>query len=211
MVNENLGVTCNSHVVHADHSDYGSMTFAVDFSKTGKTLALPEYHTYKSTQVLGRLCRHTRDAYDEEVATSSELNYAPELLNFIASAWEKKCSYDGQPKGLMGQYKVKREKWQNIVIGHVWSIPKSNSKKQGKLECIDYLTDDEKNILYEQKASTRYQVTCHPKCVKGSMHLQEPDVAGDVWMLSFTWIAANYHARIKIKRGEVEQLTLMEQ
>lgn len=73
---------------------------------------------------------------------------------------------------------------------------------------IDSLTDDEKNIMYEQKASARDQVTCHPKWVKGSMHLQEPDVAGDVRMLSFTWITANYHARIKIKRGGVEQLTL---
>ncbi|KAM1022771.1 hypothetical protein ACFX2I_043663 [Malus domestica] len=57
-----------------------------------------------------------------------------ELLNFIAGAWEKKCSYDGQPKGLMGQYKVKRD--EEIVIEHVWSIPKSNSKKQGELELL---------------------------------------------------------------------------
>ncbi|KAM1200837.1 hypothetical protein ACFX2I_017061 [Malus domestica] len=265
MVNENLGAICNAHVVHADRSDYGAMdenclllaeyaALAVDFPKTGKTVALPahlkpkmypdfmgkeEHQTYKSTKILGRLYRHIRDAYDEEMATSLELNYTPGDIpydmdleipgatDFIADAWEKKCSYDGQVKGLMGQYKVKRE--EEIVTGHVWSIPKSNSKKQGELKerlkqsygalkkefrlifenrdpNIESLTDDEKSILYEQKASAWYQVTYHPKWVKRSIHLQEPDVAGNVAMLSFAWITADYLARIKIKRRGVEHI-----
>ncbi|KAM2335324.1 hypothetical protein ACFXTH_012743 [Malus domestica] len=37
------------------------------------------------------------------------------------------------------------------------------------------------------------------KWVEKSMHLQEPDVPGDAAMLSLSWIAADYLARIKIK------------
>ncbi|XP_021822322.1 RNA-dependent RNA polymerase 6 [Prunus avium] len=228
---------------------------AVDFPKTGKIVSLPQHlkprlypdflgkednQSYKSTKILGRLYRKVRDAYDEDAATSSELHYVPSDIpydmdlevpgaaDFIFDAWEKKCSYDGQLKGLMGQYKVKRE--EEIVTGHVWSIPKSNSKKQGELKerlshsynalkkefrqmfenldsNLEALTDDEKNLLCEKKASAWYQVTYHPKWVKQSPPLQEPDGPGDVVvMLSFAWIAADYLARIKIKCRGVEHI-----
>lgn len=228
---------------------------AVDFPKTGKIVSLPQHlkprlypdflgkednQSYKSTKILGRLYRKVRDAYDEDAATSSELHYFPSDIpydmdlevpgaaDFVFDAWEKKCSYDGQLKGLMGQYKVKRE--EEIVTGHVWSIPKSNSKKQGELKerlshsynalkkefrqmfenldsNLEALTDDEKNLLCEKKASAWYQVTYHPKWVKQSPPLQEPDGPGDVVvMLSFAWIAADYLARIKIKCHGVEHI-----
>lgn len=265
MANESLGQICNGHVVHADRSEYGALdencialaelaALAVDFPKTGKIVTMPahlkpklypdfmgkeDHQSYKSTKILGRLYRKVRDAYDVDVATSSELNCAPsdipydtdlEVLgadDYILDAWEKKCSYDGQVKGLMGQYKVKRE--EEIVTGHVWSMPQYNSRKQGELKerlnhsynalrkefrqffekmdsSAEQLTDDEKNILYEQKASAWYQVTYHPKWVKKSMHLTEPDSPGDAVMLSFAWITADYLARIKIKHRGVEDI-----
>ncbi|CAN1136127.1 RNA-dependent RNA polymerase 6 [Linum perenne] len=43
-----------------------------------------------------------------------------------------KCSYDKQLRGLLHQYKVRKE--EEIVTGHVWSMPKSNTKKQGDLK-----------------------------------------------------------------------------
>ena len=71
---------------------------------------------------------------------------------------------------------------------------------------FESLIDDEKNSLYEQKASAWYQVTYHPDWVKKSLDLQQPDGTGDVVMLSFPWIAADYLARIKIKRREVSTI-----
>ncbi|KAB2623906.1 RNA-dependent RNA polymerase 6 [Pyrus ussuriensis x Pyrus communis] len=81
MVNENLGAICNARMVHANLSDYGAMdenclqlakytALAVDFTKTGKTVALPthlkpkmypdfmgkeEYQMHKSTKILGEM------------------------------------------------------------------------------------------------------------------------------------------------------------
>lgn len=258
MVNESLGTICNAHVVHADLSEYGALddkciklaelaATAVDFPKTGKIVTMPphlkpklypdfmgkqENQSYKSTKILGRLYRKIKD-YDEDVTTSSELNFLPSDIpydtdlevqgadDFIVDAWDQKCSYDAQLNGLLGQYKVNRE--EEIVTGHIWSMPKYTSRKQGDLKerlkhsysamkkefrqifekmefDFEQLTDDEKNIKYEQKASAWYQVTYHPKWVKKSMDLQGPDGAGDKVMLSFAWIAADYLARIKIRR-----------
>lgn len=258
MVNESLGSICNAHVVHADSSEYGALdekcitlaelaATAVDFPKTGKLVTMPshlkpklypdfmgkEYQSYRSTKILGRLYRQIKDACDEDVSTSSELNFFPADVpydtdlevsgsaDFIMDAWDLKCSYNGQLNGLLGQYKVKRE--EEVVTGHIWSMPKYNSRKQGELKeklknsysalkkefrqifdkmasDFEQLTDDEMNILYEQKASAWYQVTYHPKWVKKSLELQEPDDGpGNVVMLSFAWIAADYLARIKIK------------
>ncbi|KAK9946011.1 hypothetical protein M0R45_011495 [Rubus argutus] len=65
------------------------------------------------------------------------------------------------------------------------------------------MSDDRKNVLYEQKASAWYIVTYHPRVMKESLDLQGPDGPGDVPMLSFAWIAADYLARIKIKHRGV--------
>lgn len=259
MANENLGAICNAHVVHADLSEYGALdekcitlaelaATAVDFPKTGKIVTMPfhlkpklypdfmgkmDYQSYESNKILGRLYRKVKDAYDEDVATSSELNFlpgdipydtdldVPGAADFIDDAWDKKCSYDAQLNGLLGQYKVNRE--EEIVTGHIWSMPKYTSRKQGDLKerlkhsynamkkefrqffekmefDFEQLTDDEKNIKYEQKASAWYRVTYHPDWVKKSMDSQYPDGAGDKVMLSFAWIAADYLARLKIRR-----------
>lgn len=219
---------------------------AVDFPKTGCIVTMPPHlkpksypdfmgkdanQSYKSTKILGRLYRQVTDASDEDVRSSelivvpADVPYDTDLevpgsADFIMDAWDQKLSYDGQLNGLLGQYKVKREV--EIVTGHIWSMPRYNSRKQGELKeklkqsysalkkefrlvfdkmdsDFEGLTDDEKNIYYEQKASAWYQVAYHPKWVKKSLELQEPDGPENVVMLSFPWIAADYLARIKIK------------
>ncbi|XP_022961927.1 RNA-dependent RNA polymerase 6 [Cucurbita moschata] len=220
---------------------------AVDFPKTGKIVTMPPHlkpklypdfmgkqatQSYKSTKILGRMYRRIRDAYDEDMITACELNFTPGdvyydvdlevagAADFIAEAWNQKCSYDGQLSGLLGQYKVSRE--EEIVTGHIWSMPKYSSRKQGELKEklkhsystlkkefrqvfenigpeFEQLTDDERNALYERKASAWYQVAYHPTWLKKSMELREPDISEATPMLSFPWIAADYLARIKIK------------
>ena len=265
MVNESLGPICNAHVVHADLSEDGAFdekclklaelaATAVDFPKTGIIVTMPphlrpklypdfmgkeDYQSYKSTKILGRLYRLIRDAYDEDLSTSSELNFdpgeipydadleVPGAADFTDNAWDLKCSYDGQVTGLMGQYKVKRE--EEVVTGQIWSMPKHNSRKQGDMKerlkqsysalrkefrqmfekmdsDFEQLTDDEKNILYEKKASAWYQVTYNPEWVKKSIDMQEPDHVDNAVMLSFPWIAADYLARIKIKHCGVRDV-----
>ncbi|KAG5225284.1 SILENCING DEFECTIVE family protein [Salix suchowensis] len=220
---------------------------AVDFPKTGKIVSMPsylkpkmypdfmgkeEYQSYKSEKILGRLYRQIKDAYDEGVAESSGHNLVPgdipydsdlEVVgasDYISDAWDRKCSYDGQLNGLLSQYKVKRE--EEVVTGHIWSMPKYSSRKQGELKDrlkhsynslkkefrqifekmdleFEQHEDGEKNKLYEQKASAWYQVAYHPHWVKKSLDLQDPHGSGISVMLSFAWIAADYLARIKIR------------
>ncbi|KAL0311780.1 UNVERIFIED_CONTAM: RNA-dependent RNA polymerase 6 [Sesamum radiatum] len=204
MVNESLGAICNAHVVHADLSEYGALdekciklaelaATAVDFPKTGKIVNMPAELKPKTDH----------EASAEHTFASDDIIYNQDLevtgsTSFIADAWNCKCSYDGQLIGLLGQYKVNRE--EEVVTGHIWSMPKYSSKKQGELkerlkhaystlrkdfrkvfECMgpefDQLSDDEKNIMYEK----RHQLGT-----------------------SFAWIAADYLARIKIKRRMME-------
>ncbi|KAJ4732920.1 RNA-dependent RNA polymerase [Rhynchospora pubera] len=89
MVNENLGVICNAHVVHADRSEYGAMdenclklaelaATAVDFPKTGKMAIMPpnlrpkvypdfmekdEHLSYRSNKILGKMYRKIKNAF----------------------------------------------------------------------------------------------------------------------------------------------------
>uniref|UniRef100_A0A1J3CRZ2 RNA-dependent RNA polymerase n=1 Tax=Noccaea caerulescens TaxID=107243 RepID=A0A1J3CRZ2_NOCCA len=221
---------------------------AVDFPKTGKIVTMPfhlkpklypdfmgkeEYQTYKSNKILGRLYRRVKEVYDEDAEASSEESSDPSdipydtdlelpgFADFVPEAWDHKCSYDGQLIGLLGQYKVQKE--EEIVTGHIWSMPKYVSKKQGELKerlkhsynslkkefrkvfeetTPDHgdLTEEEKNFLYEKKASAWYHVTYHPKWVKMCLELQDPDESSShAVMLSFAWIAADYLARIKIR------------
>ncbi|KAF8035864.1 hypothetical protein BT93_C1784 [Corymbia citriodora subsp. variegata] len=141
--------------------------------------------------------------------------------DFISEALDHKCSYDGQLSGLLGQYKVNNE--EELVTDHVWSMPKYASRKQRELkervklsytalrkefrekfETLDsyseLLSEDERNLTYEQKASAWYQVTYRPEWVKKSVDLHEHDDGGtSTLMLSFAWIAADFLARIKIR------------
>ncbi|XP_010531131.1 PREDICTED: RNA-dependent RNA polymerase 6-like [Tarenaya hassleriana] len=221
---------------------------AVDFPKTGKIVTMPhhlkpklypdfmgkeDYQSYESTKILGRLYRKIKDVYDEDDTVSSEINSDPRdipydtdleisgFADFVPEAWNHKCSYDGQLTGLLGQYKVQKE--EEIVTGHIWSMPKYTSRKQGELkERLKHsytalkkefrklfdktdpehenLSDEEKNLLYEKKASAWYHVTYHPEWVNKSLKLQQdPGASGNTVMLSFAWIAADYLARIKIR------------
>jgi RNA-dependent RNA polymerase len=224
---------------------------AVDFPKTGKIVSMPfhlkpklypdfmgkeDYQTYKSNKILGRLYRRVKEVYDEDAEASSEESTDPSAIPYdavleipgfedlIPEAWGHKCLYDGQLIGLLGQYKVQKE--EEIVTGHIWSMPKYTSKKQGELkerlkhsynslkkefrkvfeETIpdhENLSEEEKNILYEKKASAWYHVTYHPEWVKKSLELQDPDESSHAAMLSFAWIAADYLARIKIRSREM--------
>ncbi|KAH6804759.1 RNA-dependent RNA polymerase 6 [Perilla frutescens var. frutescens] len=226
---------------------------AVDFPKTGKTVTMPhdlkpkmypdfmgkeELQSYKSTKILGKLYRKVRDAYDRDYEESSQLTYPPENIvydqnleiagsaSLIADAWNCKCSYDVQLVGLLGQYKVNSE--DEVVTGHIWSMPRYSSRKQGEMkerlkhaysalrkdyrkvfECMgsdfDQLSDHEKNILYEKKASAWYQVTYHESWVKKAKEIQQVDDPDKTTvLLSFAWIAADYLARIKIRRRKME-------
>ncbi|KAL2896157.1 RNA-dependent RNA polymerase 6 [Bienertia sinuspersici] len=224
---------------------------AVDFPKTGKVVTMPnelkpklypdfmgkpESQSYKSNKILGRMYRKILDSYfDQDSFPSSELNVSPRDITydtdlevpgsdiFLDEAWGLKCSYVGQLCGLLSQYKVSNE--EEIVTGHVWSMLKSKSKKQGELKeklkhaysCLkrefrqhfdklgtefENLGDEEKHSVYERKASAWYQVTYRPEWVQKSMELQGPDdeVQGNI-ILSFAWVPTDYLARIKIRCG----------
>nr|XP_043610442.1 RNA-dependent RNA polymerase 6-like [Erigeron canadensis] len=220
---------------------------AVDFPKTGKIVTMPpqlkpklypdfmgkeKFQSYKSDKILGKLYRQIKDCYNTDVTSSPELQIQPsdilydkdlevhEAGTFINDAWGCKLSYDRQLNGLLGQYKVARE--EEIVTGHISSMPKHGSKKQGEMKerikhaysalrkefrrVFDHLgpnfeeiSEEERNLMYERKASAWYHVTYHPTWVKKSLDLQEPDRDGEMLNLSFPWIAADYLARIKIK------------
>ncbi|KAK6782855.1 hypothetical protein RDI58_020651 [Solanum bulbocastanum] len=64
---------------------------------------------------------------------------------------------------------------------------------------FDQLSIDEKNDMYERKASAWYRVTYHPHWVTRTvLELKKTDVVS--YTVKFSWIAADYLARIKIKQ-----------
>jgi RNA-dependent RNA polymerase len=220
---------------------------AVDFPKTGKIVNLPyelkpklypdfmgkeDFQSYKSEKILGKLYRQIKDFSNEDPSDYSEITILPEEIPydrnlevlgsdpFMDDAWALKISYDVQLSALLGQYKVNRE--EEIVTGHVWSMPKYSSKKQGELKerlknaynvlkreyrkvfdelgaDLDGIGEEKRNEMYEKKASAWYQVSYHPNWVKKWTDLHEADSLAESVMLSFPWIAADYLARIKIK------------
>lgn len=223
---------------------------AVDFPKTGKIVTMPnelkpkmypdfmgkpDSQSYRSERILGKLYRRIKDAYDNDITTPSALNFTPSDIpydkdlevpgsdGFIKEAWALKCSYVGQICGLLAQYRVSKE--EEIVTGHLWSMPKYSSRKQGELKeklkhaysCLkrefrqhfdklgadfDQLGDEEKNVVYEQKASAWYRVSYHADWVKRLIELRGPDDEGEGQViLSFAWIPADYLARIKVRHG----------
>ncbi|OAY64204.1 putative RNA-dependent RNA polymerase SHL2 [Ananas comosus] len=267
MVNENLGVICNAHVVHADLSEYGAMdekclqlaelaATAVDFPKTGKLVTMPpnlrpklypdfmgkdDHMSYKSEKILGQLYREIRDASCDDPSSSSSAAQAcswedvsydtdlevPGASDYLFDAWNCKCAYDGQLNALLGQYKVCSEG--EVVTGHIWSMPKNNSRKQGELKerlknaytalrkefrnvfetagpDFNELSDDEKSVWYEQKASAWYQVTYHPKWLRKSCEMRELEGEVVPTRLSFAWIAADYLVRIKVRCQDKSKL-----
>lgn len=220
---------------------------AVDFPKTGKIVSMPpqlkpkiypdfmgkeDFQSYKSEKILGKLYRQIKDYYNIDITACPEFQILPshvpydmdlevlESESFLKDAWECKLSYDRQLNSLLGQFKVTRE--EEIVTGHIWSMPKHSSKKQGELKErmkhaysalrkefrkvfdhigaeFEHVSVEDRNAAYEKKASAWYQVTYHPIWVNKSLELQEPDWEGEMLNLSFAWIAADYLARIKIK------------
>nr|CAB3477261.1 unnamed protein product [Digitaria exilis] len=171
------------------------------------------------------------DLVPEETCTLNDLPYdtdmeVPGATDFLSSAWQCKCSYEAQLNALLNQYGVRTEA--ELVTEHIWSLPKYNSRKQGDIkerlknaysalrkelrstfESIETdqieMSDDEKNRVYEMKASAWYQVTYHPKWLQKSRELLGPDCEVMPARLSFAWIAVDYLARIKIRcHGEVK-------
>uniref|UniRef100_A0A3Q7IMC2 RNA-dependent RNA polymerase n=1 Tax=Solanum lycopersicum TaxID=4081 RepID=A0A3Q7IMC2_SOLLC len=224
---------------------------AVDFPKTGKLVTMPynlrpkmypdfmgkeEFQSYTSEKILGKLYRQVKDESQGEFAG---LEFVPEDIpydtnleipgykDFLAEAWNRKCSYGIQLNGLLGQYRVNGE--EEVVTGHIWSMANSNSKKQGELKArlkqaynalrkefrnvfehmepdFDQLPIDEKNDMYERKASAWYRVTYHPHWLNRTvLELQKTDDVSNTVMLSFAWIAADYLARIKIRQRGMQQ------
>uniref|UniRef100_A0A0A9C0Y1 RNA-dependent RNA polymerase n=1 Tax=Arundo donax TaxID=35708 RepID=A0A0A9C0Y1_ARUDO len=171
------------------------------------------------------------DLESEETCTLSDLPYdtdleVPGASDFLSNAWQCKCSYEAQLNALLNQYKVRTEA--ELVTEHIWSLPKYNSRKQGDMkerlknaycalrkefrgifESIETdqteISDDEKNRVYEMKASAWYQVTYHPKWVQKSREMLEPEGEEMPARLSFAWIPVDYLVRIKIRcRGDVK-------
>ncbi|VAH98767.1 unnamed protein product [Triticum turgidum subsp. durum] len=226
---------------------------AVDFPKTGKFVAMPSYlrpkiypdfllkedsKSYKSEKILGRLYRSIQEDSggnwdSDEAWTLHDLPYDNDLevagaSDFLASAWQCKCSYDRQLNSLLNQYGVRTEA--ELVTGHIWSLPRNNSRKLVDVKdrvknaynafqkeyrsVFESLTSDEveisdddvKNLFYEMKASAWYQVTYHPKWTEKSRALLDPDdEEGMPVRLSFAWIAVDYLVRIKLRcHGEME-------
>ncbi|KAK1411747.1 hypothetical protein QVD17_32447 [Tagetes erecta] len=208
---------------------------AVDFPKTGRIVNMPphlkpklypdfmgkeDFQSYNSEKILGRLYRQVKEYYYYNTSASpvefSNLAYDMDLevvgsASFLDDAWGCKLSYDRQLKALLGQFKVRRE--EEIVTGHIWSMPKQSSKKQGEVKermkhaysalrkefrrVFEHLSGgefEEAAAAYEKKASAWYQVTYHPIWV--NKYCLE---AGEMLNLSFAWIAADYLATIKIK------------
>ncbi|KAG9451073.1 hypothetical protein H6P81_011038 [Aristolochia fimbriata] len=218
---------------------------AVDFPKTGKVVNMPqhlkpkvypdfmgkhEFQTYRSNKILGRLYRKIKDVYNEDTPSMEpnspcDLSYDIDLevqgsAGFLLDAWDKKCSYDGALNALLGQYKVSNE--EEVVTGHIWSMPKYSSRKQGDLKErlrraynvlrrefrnyfetlgpeYDQHTEDEKNVIYEQKASAWYQVTYHPRWVQRSVDSMLQDGVDVPVRLSFAWIATDYLVCVKVR------------
>ncbi|KAE9452207.1 hypothetical protein C3L33_15881, partial [Rhododendron williamsianum] len=161
---------------------------AVDFPKTGKIVSMPphlrpklypdfmgkeKYQTYMSKKILGRLYRLIKDTYDKDVEeASSDVTFLPDDIpydsaleipgstDFISDAWAHKCSYDRQLNALLGQYKEFRQVFDKLGPN------------------FDQLSADEKNGVYEKKASAWYQVTYHPSWVKKSLEMHKVDGAG---------------------------------
>ncbi|KAF8019186.1 hypothetical protein BT93_G0004 [Corymbia citriodora subsp. variegata] len=235
---DRLGTICNAHVVHADRSERGALdkdciqlaklaATAVDAPKTGKIVTMPhrlnpeqcpdfmgkeEFQTYKSTKILGGLYHRAKDACCKDLK-SFKLNHLPKDVPYDAS-----LEVQG---GLLAQYKVNNE--EELVTGHVWSMPKYASHKQRELkERLEHsyaalrnefrekfknldpnsmsLKRKDRNLPYEQKASAWYQVTYHPEWVKQSVLLGEHDDGGtSAVMLSFAWIAIDYLAPINFR------------
>uniref|UniRef100_N1QZQ3 RNA-dependent RNA polymerase n=1 Tax=Aegilops tauschii TaxID=37682 RepID=N1QZQ3_AEGTA len=163
--------------------------------------------SYKSEKILGRLYRSIQEASggnwdSNEAWTLHDLPYDSDLevagaSDFLASAWQCKCSYDRQLNSLLNQYGVRTEA--ELVTGHIWSLPRNNSRKlvdvkdrlknaynafqkeyrsvfeSITLDEVEISDDDEKNQLYEMKASAWYQVTYHPKWTEKSRALLDPD------------------------------------
>ncbi|CAO2208303.1 unnamed protein product [Urochloa humidicola] len=171
------------------------------------------------------------DLVPEETCTLNDLPYdadmeVPGATDFLSSAWLCKCSYEAQLNALLNQYGVRTEA--ELVTEHIWSLPKYSSRKQGDIkerlknaysalrkelrstfESIETnkteISEDEKNRVYEMKASAWYQVTYHPKWVQKSREMLGPDCEEMPARLSFAWIAVDYLARIKIRcRGELK-------
>ncbi|VAH85294.1 unnamed protein product [Triticum turgidum subsp. durum] len=202
--------------------------------------------SYKSEKILGRLYRSIQEASSsdlvpEETCTLNDLPYdtdmeVPGAADFLSSAWQCKCSYEAQLDALLKQYGVRTEA--ELVTEHIWSLPKYNSRKQGDIkerlknaysalrkefraifESVEAgLDEDERNRVYEMKASAWYQVTYHPKWVQRSREALEPDREEEEdapARLSFAWIPVEHLARIKLRcrggvkvgrRGPVERL-----
>jgi len=112
-----------------------------------------------------------------------------------------------------------------VVTGHLCSLNKHNSRKQGEIkerlknayyalnkqyrrafeevgQDLVELTDEEKNTRYESKASAWYQVTYHPRWLEKFIEMKDPDGELVPPRLSFAWIPADYLVRIKVKNRD---------
>ena len=139
---------------------------------------------------------------------------------FLPSAWQAKCSYDARVNSLLAQYGVVHE--EELVVGHVWSLPKSQDNRLERetkeklknsysmlrrefrrfFEELGFVEEDEDKLgrIYELKASAWYQVVYRPDWVEKTRKTNGLSGGAINYRLGFPWIAADYLARIKVRR-----------
>ncbi|KAL0313199.1 UNVERIFIED_CONTAM: RNA-dependent RNA polymerase 6 [Sesamum radiatum] len=75
-----------------------------------------EFQSYNSNKIFSKLYRKIKDAYDRDHEASPEHTFASDDIIFDQDL----------------EYKLNRE--EEVVTGHIWSMPKYNSKKQGEVK-----------------------------------------------------------------------------
>ncbi|KAK6927579.1 RNA-dependent RNA polymerase, eukaryotic-type [Dillenia turbinata] len=175
MVNESLGAICDSHVVHADRSDREALdenciklaklaASAVDFPKKGKIVTMPS--RLETENLLG--------LYEEGGVPDLPIKKREKII--LGRFYRKvRDAYDEEA---LASTEL------TLNTSHMTDLEITGSRD---FICVfirctmdlefQNLGDDERNILYEQKASLWYQVCYYPMRVKESFDLQGPELS----------------------------------
>ncbi|CAA6663598.1 unnamed protein product [Spirodela intermedia] len=189
----------------------------------------PHHLSYCSEKILGILYRKMRSFLDREdnpsslageeggAATAAAMpTYDGDLAvdgaaALLPEAWSAKRSYDAQLNALLGQAadnRRERESKERLKSAYselrrefrrVFEDLGSAAAAAAAAAEVAGAGEDDAGRLYEVKASAWYQVAYHPEWVEKARQMREPGAAAAL-RLSFPWIAADYLARIKVRR-----------
>ncbi|MCD7447624.1 RNA-dependent RNA polymerase [Datura stramonium] len=155
MVQESLGEICNAHVVHADLSEFGALdekclklaelaALAVDFPKTGKLVTMPfDLKPKMYPDFMGKEEFQSYKTIQAKLGRKSGY-----WLYMVHAEVHFKNKGSKEEERLKHAYNTLRNEFRN-VFEHMEPD-------------FDLLPDDEKNHMYERKASAWYRVTYHP-------------------------------------------------